>query len=235
MRAGSRANVGLQYTFQADNGGYARLLAGQSFQLDDTNPFRDPGRTPTLERNDGNLVTDDSPTFNDKSGLETRRSDYVLGAYLAPNRHFQLIGQARFDERDLTIKQADIFARADYGPFYASATYGYADREIVNIADTDTDQQEILGNVGVRLDDNWTAFTGMRFDIDDSTILQQSFGLRYSDECFVLSATYTETNFNNEAEDLREDRTIMFRFDLKHLGQFQADASIDFNDPENEG
>jgi hypothetical protein len=43
IETGTRANVGLQYTFQANNGGYARLLAGQSFQIAGDNAFKDPG------------------------------------------------------------------------------------------------------------------------------------------------------------------------------------------------
>ena len=33
IETGTRANVGLQYTFQANDGGYARILAGESYQL----------------------------------------------------------------------------------------------------------------------------------------------------------------------------------------------------------
>ena len=43
IETGTRANVGLQYTFQASYGGYARLLAGESYQLAGTTSM------PTLE------------------------------------------------------------------------------------------------------------------------------------------------------------------------------------------
>ena len=43
IETGTRANVGLQYTFQANYGGYARILAGESFQLAGVNPYKDPG------------------------------------------------------------------------------------------------------------------------------------------------------------------------------------------------
>ena len=41
IETGTRANVGLQYTFQANGGGYARILAGQSYPAG-----RRPTRTP---------------------------------------------------------------------------------------------------------------------------------------------------------------------------------------------
>ncbi|MEO1265458.1 MAG: LPS assembly protein LptD, partial [Pseudomonadota bacterium] len=111
--SGSRANVGVQYTFHADNGGYARLLAGQSFQIGDDNPFVEAGRT-------SSSTTTTEDTFTEASGLETRRSDYVIGAYLSPSSVFQVVGQARFDETDLDLRQADVFARANYGPAFGT-------------------------------------------------------------------------------------------------------------------
>src|SRR6185369_1493123 len=66
IETGTRANVGLQYTFQAAYGGYARLLAGESYQLAGDNAYANPGIGP-----DGN------PVFTPYSGLQTSRSDYV--------------------------------------------------------------------------------------------------------------------------------------------------------------
>ncbi|MEL6623286.1 MAG: LPS assembly protein LptD, partial [Pseudomonadota bacterium] len=114
IETGSRANVGLQYTFQADNGGHARILAGLSFRLDDENPFERPGQIPVAPADPaGGIQTE--PTFNEDNGLDTRRSDVVVGAYLSPNSMFQVISQARFDESGFGLRQADIFARVAYG------------------------------------------------------------------------------------------------------------------------
>ena len=43
IETGTRANVGLQYTFQSNDGGYARILAGESFHLAGDNPYQHPG------------------------------------------------------------------------------------------------------------------------------------------------------------------------------------------------
>ena len=40
LETGTRANVGVQYTFQPWSGGYARVLAGQSYQLSGNNPYQ---------------------------------------------------------------------------------------------------------------------------------------------------------------------------------------------------
>jgi LPS-assembly protein len=60
----------------------------------------------------------------------------------------------------------------------------------------------------------------MRYDIDARDRIQDSLQLRYADECFVLSATYTETFVDNPALDIRQDRSLMVRFELKNLGEF---------------
>lgn len=61
----------------------------------------------------------------------------------------------------------------------------------------------------------------MRYDLDDATRLQDMIQVKYSDECFVLTASYTETFISNPELDLRPDRTLMLRFELKHLGEFK--------------
>ena len=42
--------------------------------------------------------------------------------------------------------------------------------------------------------------------------------MRYADDCFVLTATYTELYYNSESID--DDRSLMLRFEFKHLGEF---------------
>ena len=42
--------------------------------------------------------------------------------------------------------------------------------------------------------------------------------VRYADECFVLTATYTDNYYHNP--DIVDGQTLMLRFELKHLGEF---------------
>ncbi len=60
----------------------------------------------------------------------------------------------------------------------------------------------------------------MRYDIDLRSRIQDLFQIKYQDECFVLTASYIETFVENQALDIRPDRTLMLRFELKHLGDF---------------
>jgi LPS-assembly protein len=45
------------------------------------------------------------------------------------------------------------------------------------------------------------------------------FSLKYADDCFALTASYTETFVTNTTLGLVPDRTVMLRFELKHLGE----------------
>ncbi len=94
LETGTRANVGVQYTFQAYTGGYARVLAGQSFHLAGDNVYRNPGFDPDSSN------TDPLDLFSPRSGLENDTSDYVLGVYLAPVNFFRILAQSRFDDEE---------------------------------------------------------------------------------------------------------------------------------------
>ncbi|MEQ8825703.1 MAG: LPS-assembly protein LptD [Filomicrobium sp.] len=224
---GTRANVGVQYTFQMNTGGYARLLAGQSFQISGDNPFADPGRTAFVNRN-GRLF--EQFVFNPASGLETTRSDYILGAYFAPTDNVRLLSQSRFDEDDLGLRREDLYVQASLGPVVAGATYSYvaADPEL----GIDSSQQDISGNLGIRLTDHWSLTGAIRYDIDDDTLLSDSLRLRYADECFVLTATFSERFYENE--DIDTDRTVYFSFEFKHLGLVDYKTDIFAADPAND-
>jgi LPS-assembly protein len=221
IETGTRVNYGMQYTYQAFSGGSARVLAGQSYHLSGDNIYTNPGYDP-----------DGRPLYTPNSGLETARSDYVLGLYMSPSPIFRAVAQARFDENDLALKRSDVFANLNYGPIIAQTAYAFAAASPTLVpSSTDPssrikDQQEIISLLGLRVTDNWSVLGQVRYDIDAKERLQDVFQLRYADDCFVLSATYTETFITNIDRDLHPDRTVMVRFELKNLGDFRYKTSV---------
>ncbi|HEY7670452.1 MAG TPA: LPS-assembly protein LptD [Hyphomicrobium sp.] len=214
IETGTRANVGLQYTFQANYGGYARFLAGESYQLSGENAYANPG-----------VDSDGNPVFTPASGLETSRSDYVLGAYVAPVSGLQLVSQTRFDQGDLSMRRQDAAAQVTFGPFSASAIYAYLNTDPTN--DILTEQEDVYGYLGVRLTDRWSIAGAVRYDIDADEIASDMVQARYADECFVLTATYTDNYYHNP--DIIDGQTVMLRFELKHLGEFgYATDALDY-------
>ena len=220
VETGARANVGVQYTFQANTGGYARLLAGQHFQLSGENAYTNPGQITELV----NGLPTTSDLFNPSNGLQRSKSDYVLGAYLAPNSIFRFLSQTRFDEQTLAVRREDLFASANYGPIMASAVYTYAAAD--PLLGVNSAQSDITGTVGLKLTDRWSVLGSMRYDIDARNILTDSVALKYADDCFVLTTTYQEAFITNTQLGLTNDRSVMFRFELKNLGGLNYKTSV---------
>jgi LPS-assembly protein len=211
IETGTRANVGLQYTLQFDNGASVRAVAGQSFQISEENPFEGLGIS---------------------TGLETPQSDYVTGVYINANSNLRFTAQARFDEDTFALRRQDLSAAFIAGPL--KGTLGYALSRTFELGSADNDPvtptlaegngQELLGSFNLALTENWSAFTTFRYDIDGNNRISDSLGLAYSDECYALSVTYKETFVRDR--DLLEDQSVFVRFELKTLGgtEFKADS-----------
>jgi LPS-assembly protein len=209
FETGTRANLGFQYTFQVNNGAYIRAVFGQSIHLSGENPFvaANIGVDPTGK-----------PNYSPVTGLETNRSDYVAGVYMSPFTGLSFISQSRFDEKDWSLRRQDSAMQASYGPLTGSVAYTYSAFEpVTGLLDT---QQEIMTSLGLKLTNNWSVLGSLRYDIDARTRIQDTLSLKYADECFVLTASYIETFVENAALDLKPDRTVMLRFELKHIGEF---------------
>ena len=50
----------------------------------------------------------------------------------------------------------------------------------------------------------------------ESRTLSDTLGIKYADECYVLSVSYNQSFFQDR--DIDPDESILFRFELKHLG-----------------
>ncbi len=216
LETGTRANVGVQYTFQSTGGGSARIVVGQSYHLDGTNAYRDPGQIGPLPG--------DPFIFNPNSGLETARSDYVIGAYLAPAAGFRMVSQARFDERDLSLRRNDTYTSFTAGPLTAQVQYSYMRfNPELPIARA---EQEVQVGGALRLSEHWSLLGGIRFDIDTQQRLQDTIQIRYADDCFVLTASYTESFITNPALGIEPDKAVMLRLEFKHLGTFALNSNV---------
>ena len=202
IETGTRTNVGGQYTFQSNGGGYTRVIAGESFHMAGSNPYS-PG-----------------------TGLEKRRSDYVMGLYYEPSSVFRFLAQTRFDSETLDVARTDLFTYIGYGPIQATVNYAYNRK---NPADLLVDQktglpelfmskEEILGTLQLKMTDHWFLIGSARIDLEKGSALQDTLGVKYLDECFMLTTTYTETRYTDR--DVKPDKQIMVRFELKHLGGF---------------
>ncbi|MDA7946678.1 MAG: LPS-assembly protein LptD [Hyphomicrobiaceae bacterium] len=199
IESGTRANLGVRYTLQRNNGGYAQAVFGQSYQI--------------AGRND----------FTADSGLGTDTSDYVAGLYIQPLSYFGFVAQARLDEDNLTVRRTDLASWVSYGATTASVVYANLDAQPA--LGIPTDREEIQGSGSLRLVKNWYLVGQMRYDIEGSQRISDSLGLKYADDCFALTVTYEETFIRDR--DIEPNQAVFVKFEFKHLGAFDLRTGVD--------
>ncbi|RMF09930.1 MAG: LPS-assembly protein LptD [Alphaproteobacteria bacterium] len=197
VEGGSRANVGVRYTMQRSDGGYMQAVFGQSYELGGSNEF----------------LAD--------TGLGTRASDYVAGLYIQPMRYFSFTGQGRFDEDTFELQRTDLTAQAYYGGVSGYVTY--ANLQAQPSLGVTKDREEVVGSTTLQLTQNWSVLGSLRFDIEGDQRISDSVGLKYHDDCFALTVTYSESFIRDQ--DIEPEERVMLRFELKHLGAFDVDAT----------
>jgi LPS-assembly protein len=197
LETGTRANVGVQYSLQTNAGWNLRGVAGQSYHIAGANPY------------------------GKDSGLGKDSSDYVAGIYIDAPKYLRFISQVRLDQDDYEVERQDIQIVGSVGPFLISTSYVNAKAQPA--LGFDEDREEVSGLAAFNLNENWTIFADIRYDISEDQRIRDSVGIRYGDECYVLSVTYSE-QFIKDGE-IRPDQSVMVRFELKGIGS--ADSVTD--------
>ena len=172
VEGGGRANVGVQYTAQFNQGGSLNGLFGQSYQLFGKNSFAQPSIA--------NTGLD--------SGLDSTVSDYVARLQFQPNKTYVFTSRYRFDHDTMTVNRLELEARAIYDRWSFGITYGnYAAQPDLGILNR---QQGLLGNASYKIDANWVTYGNALYDLDAGKFVQAGLGLGYVDDCFILSLNY---------------------------------------------
>ncbi|WP_068312346.1 LPS-assembly protein LptD [Polycladidibacter hongkongensis] len=202
---GVRANLGLRYKLQFDQGSFISAMAGRSFQLIGKNSYAVP----------------DILDATGDSGLETSGSDYVASLYVDTNTGFRLGANTRLDGRDLKFQRAEVNMSGRTGPL--TGMLGYAYLRARPDAGVPDDREELLGALNLKLSENWRAFGSARYDLINANVVQDTFGLGYDDEGLSLSVSYSEDRSRNNGETV--DQIFYFRLGLRTLGDTSLSTS----------
>jgi len=203
---GTRLNVGLNYKMQLNSGYYLSGLFGRSYHLAGENSYAVP----------------DILGATEDSGLADDLSDYVGSFYLDTQYGVKVGAQARFDKDDFKVNRLQAQASAIYGPVVSSLAYAFlGEQPDVGI---DAPREEILGSASLRLQENWRVFGSMRYDIENSNIVQDGVGLGYDDEGFSFSVSYAEDRSRNDGNEV--DRTLYFRIGLRTIANTQVSSGV---------
>ena len=162
---GVRANVGINYTLLGDNGTFIRTSIGQSMHIAGEN------------------------SFLEGSGLDGTSSDLVGAVALQLNEHATLGYQARVEEdlSRINVQEATLGLTFDqfsgslsYADIAAAANYGRPD-----------DAQQIWADGIYHIDEVWSVFGGVRYDLEESRVMEHAIGAAFECDCMKAEIEYT--------------------------------------------
>ncbi|MDO8876936.1 MAG: LPS-assembly protein LptD [Pseudolabrys sp.] len=206
VEGGSRANYGLQYTAQFNQGGSVNMLFGQSYSLFGQNSF----------------AQSDSSNTGLNSGLETRRSDYVARASYQPNSTYKFTSRFRFDENSFALRRMELESTANFDRWSAMLLYGdYAAQPEIGFLGR---RQGLLGSGQYKLDANWVILGSALYDLNAKKFSQTRVGLGYIDDCLILGLNYI-TNYVYSG-NVSATHQIMLQLSLRTLGGTSVSQSV---------
>ena len=208
IEGGTRANIGLRYSGQFENGLSLNGLVGQSFHLAGRNPY---------------AREDDLTNTGEESGLETSSSDIVAALSFSGTTGFALNTQARFDESTFDVKRTEVIASYANPKFSISSNYTFiAAQPDYGFA---ANRQQIGFSGSVKIKDHWRVFAAAQYDLQSNTLLSDSIGVSYADECFTFSLAFKETR--SRVLGTKTNHSIGFKIGIRTIGDFEGDVGDD--------
>jgi LPS-assembly protein len=241
LEGGTRANVGMRYTGRFGSEGYANALFGQSYRIAGKNSF----------------ATGDLLNTGLDSGLETNRSDYVARAQISPFKNLVLTGATRLNESNLEMQRIDAAATYSNSVVSGTVGYGRYEpqpnlgvprrREGLSLNGSVQLVQNWRLRAGVLFDLDKYKYDRERYRDSLATYLaagsvgtapvypntgpfqtaSTSLGLNYTDECTVFDISYSQSYADRQAGATKDTRTVLFRLELKTLGQITYSQNLD--------
>lgn len=197
VEGGTRANLGLRYSGNMNNGWSIHGLGGQSFQLGGLNSFAES----------------DFVGAGADSGLEGKRSDYVAMLGLSNNTGLAFAARGRFDKDNFDIRRGEVEASHTGKLVQASVKYAYITKQPdYGYAE---DRQEVSLSGSTRFKENWRVFGSGTYDLVSETLVKAQSGLAYDDECFTYSMAYVQTR--SPGQD-KISHSVGFNISFRTLG-----------------
>ena len=222
FEGGVRANYGAQYTAKFDNGGYASVMAGQSQQIAGRNSYASP----------------DAANVGLSSGLDTKQSDFVTRAAIAPNTNYTFVAKGRFDPEDYHLRRFDFMANARWGALTAGLQY--ARYEAQPELGYDKRREGLAASSLYNFDNNFFVNGSVIFDMSRHlysaspsetkplfSVAGLGVGGGYRDECATLMVNYTSTYPQSvSGTPTTRNQTLVFQLQLRTLGEAKVSSSV---------
>ncbi len=195
----TRVNYGLEVGYYKDNGDELTAALGQSYRFDDK----------------------DNP-FQNGSGFENQQSDIVGQIGLSQNKNNDNLNyRFQLDGKRLNAERHEVYGGTKIGKARLSAIYLYEKGS--EGTEFPESREQIQGRVGYQLSDSWSVSAAALYDMGEDEGLRESIiGLGYDDECYGVTAEI-QRDLQREAAGAN-DTTVLLRFRLKNLGEFETTA-----------
>lgn len=215
FETGTRLNYGAELTTHFTNGGYARLIGGQSYQLAGVNSYATP----------------DAANVGLSSGLDTRRSDYVAALTIAPDSRLTFTGKARFDTNTLQARRIDLIGSYSLGPLTGSVLF--ANYQAQPVIGYDVRREGLGLSSRYKISDNYFAQGNVIFDMSRHlyppnligfsnpgpfAVAAYGVGGGYQDECTTFSVNYSSIYQDYGSGALVRNQTVLVQLQLRTLG-----------------
>ena len=191
VTSGTRVDYGLKWTVTGDGGGWASAFIGQSYRLHEDS------------------------VFEDGSGVENKLSDIVGRVEVKPSYALDLRYRFRIDKDDLTARRSEFDLRV--GPPALNLDLGYVFIDPDAQADEFGGREELTWVLRSRLSKYWSAFGGIRVDLEAEETRDARIGLTYSDECFLIQAIGRRSFFSDR--EIEPEDSVYVNFVFKLLGE----------------
>ena len=187
---GTRVDYGLKWTVTGEDGGSASAFVGQSYRLH---------KDSVLEQG---------------SGVEDNLSDIVGRVEIKPTYALDLGYRFRLDKDNFTPRRNEFDLRV--GPPALNLNLGYVLIDPDAQADEFGGREELTWTLYSRLSQYWSAFGGMRIDLEAEETREANIGLTYEDECFMIQAIGRRSFFSDR--EIQPENSVYVNFVFKHLG-----------------
>ncbi len=206
VEGGTVANLGVKYTADLAGGASIDGAVGQSIHL----------------AGDNSYATPDLAHVGPDSGLENKLSDYVAGVSVDTGLGPRFAARTRFDQSTFVLNRLELEATTALGPVTASTAYLYL-RSDPN-SGISTPASVVRGAASVNLASNWRAFGSVTYDIANSAVASDSFGIAFDNDCLTFSLAYSATR--ESYTDIAPDRWLNFRLQLRTLGESSVNTNL---------
>jgi LPS-assembly protein len=197
FEGGTRANIGATYAYYGSGGGFIRASLGESLHIAGQN------------------------SFVAGSGLSGENSDIVANVVFQPWSNFSLSYEARMLNDFSALDRQEALASLTVDKF--SANLGYLNIGAEPNYGRIRAEHWAQGDFKLSLDDGWSVFGGLAYDIGYSELTRKTLGLEFDCECMNFRVTYQGTK---DPVFLTTEDRVMLSLELATLGKAAVSSTF---------